>query len=1302
MTNLSPVAESNDDDNHDDSGNTQQQQPHQRRRVSFSDLTPTASARRAVSDPTPTHTTITTTSSSRPRHSSSWVSSARPPRSNDQNRTTTFAQHPTRQTGTTERVSRLFQRSTYASSPAQRVQQRLTHHRSADASSSAEKTVPTHTPHVRYRVGDPILIANHQSNWANLVNRYGYPPGQGYSEEEQKGPYVYVLSHVKKVHFEEDAEYYTVTRADTGADQRANAEWMVPMRSVRGEAAALAAATVAHHHDPSDQELARALSSSPGQETHFKCLEATLVCLLTPLFWMTDCLYLGVYKPALWLGKQSLRIGRWQANLCLNGASPYSVSMRFTMVNLLVCCSIWYMFIDQARLAFFAPDKDFGLAIVSCIVWTILVLELLCEVFIRPDGYRALLESDKAYAPSTARFINSFHLVFETIALAVFIPEFLCLWTSTYQCGDRPTFSFFHATLLAVLGPTRAKTFYGRAYLALVRLRVFGLVRHWKKMWINNTFIKMKWKINDSTKKKKVAPTTSSSPRPRLVGRGGGHHKEASTTRLEEQKEKDWALVNASNIGTALTVTNSHRALLIMWVIMGIFPLIGCINSNGGSNPVATDMVGQLQATNLAFTNASDPAECQFLQDSVISWILGVTAGAQVRWGPEVAGAFVLSVQISPSRCGFTGNTTMGCTYNGLITSDLCCALEQGTLSANDQERAEDLCAVWANTTVNTTDEELAKRAGVRVGSIDTIQTAPERGNLTLENGTTIESEEFFVVAKFNESSAVRPAALLSFLLQLSVLVCVLGGLSILRADAGVLVLGPLRRMLKIVARYAKNPLAPAATTHKGEDGDTDAESDDEAGSGQLGNFETEQLINAITKIADLLRKCWGVAGAGIISTNLATEEGALAEVFNPTVPGKSVYALFGFAAIHGFDHVLRNLGGEVMILINDVAAVLHGEVYRWGFGDSGQCNKNLGSAFLMVFRIGLVKEVIQKLEQATDVVFSNRSKKSRHRRSINPSKKKAQSSNTHASDPKLSRLQRARTAATERRLRKSHRASSHKAMSLSLESLPGISAFTDRAVIGMLKSFAGIYRDDKLLAWKDDFRLGAGVGAFSVSMIFGMDAGWAVEGAVGSSFKIDATYLSPHVNMAARMMTACNQYGVSILLSQAVQQLMSDKAQKKLRHLDTITVKGSTLKQKIYTYDARHKGVDFFLYARSDEQADLDSERYSPNIWETDQDLRAMRQHLTDDFEEAFNKGRTAYLGGDWPTAMNHLREANNIMVDTAKEMYYLEEGDVDEAEASELIIGDGPSKCLLNFMEKEGGKAPERWNGFRPLLNK
>lgn len=512
----------------------------------------------------------------------------------------------------------------------------------------------------------------------------------------------------------------------------------------------------------------------------------------------------------------------------------------------------------------------------------------------------------------------------------------------------------------------------------------------------------------------------------------------------------------------------------------------------------------------------------------------------------------------------------------------------------------------------------------------------------------------------------------------------------------------------------AKNPLASIRRKSSMDSSDDDTSEDteslssDEDGSSEdndLGSFETEQLINAVSKITDLLRKCWGVAGSDIISTNLSRQgQGSLTEVFNPTVPGKSVYALFGFCAVNAFDHYLRALGGDVMILINDVASVLHSEVFRWGLGDSGQCNKNLGSAWLMVFRIGNVKEVVQKLDEATNVVFSNTQKTWTGANQTTTRRRRGRSGVTPSSQ-----------FPSKPRRRKMKRNESANAMSLSLAQLPGISVFTDRALIGILKTFAGIHRDDKLMKWKRDFRLGAGVGAFSVNMIFGMDAGWAVEGAVGSEYKIDATYLSPHVNMASRMMSACKQYGVSVLLSQAVQELLSDVARSKLRHLDTVTVKGSSVRQRIYTYDARHKGADFFLFGKTNEQADTDSDQYNTNIWNTDQDLTAMRQHVTDDFLKEFDKGRQDYLAGHWPSAIKHLEIANEILLENMVEQGYIEYElkelqshalDEEDARLAEQEFRneteDGPSRRLLAYMRSQGGIAPAEWEGFRPLTSK
>jgi class 3 adenylate cyclase len=80
----------------------------------------------------------------------------------------------------------------------------------------------------------------------------------------------------------------------------------------------------------------------------------------------------------------------------------------------------------------------------------------------------------------------------------------------------------------------------------------------------------------------------------------------------------------------------------------------------------------------------------------------------------------------------------------------------------------------------------------------------------------------------------------------------------------------------------------------------------------------------------------------------------------------------------------------------------------------------------------------------------------------------------------------------------------------------------------------------------------------YKVKMGFGLHQGWAIEGAIGSSFKIDASYLSPNVNMAARLEAATKQYGVPLLVSGALHDCFSEDIKMLCREIDTVTVKGS------------------------------------------------------------------------------------------------------------------------------------------------
>lgn len=54
----------------------------------------------------------------------------------------------------------------------------------------------------------------------------------------------------------------------------------------------------------------------------------------------------------------------------------------------------------------------------------------------------------------------------------------------------------------------------------------------------------------------------------------------------------------------------------------------------------------------------------------------------------------------------------------------------------------------------------------------------------------------------------------------------------------------------------------------------------------------------------------------------------------------------------------------------------------------------------------------------------------------------------------------------------------------------------------------------------------------FEVRMGNGLHLGWAIEGAIGSFYKIDASYLSPNVNMANRLEAGTKIYGIPLLLT--------------------------------------------------------------------------------------------------------------------------------------------------------------------------
>jgi len=108
------------------------------------------------------------------------------------------------------------------------------------------------------------------------------------------------------------------------------------------------------------------------------------------------------------------------------------------------------------------------------------------EVIVRPRGYYKLIQSDRAFSPSTARHISRFHVIFETIALLTYVPEFMCIGSEI--CHRDRICSRVTSSVGFITGESQAISASSRFFLSLIILRLFGPIRHWKQNFINENF----------------------------------------------------------------------------------------------------------------------------------------------------------------------------------------------------------------------------------------------------------------------------------------------------------------------------------------------------------------------------------------------------------------------------------------------------------------------------------------------------------------------------------------------------------------------------------------------------------------------------------------------------------------------------------------------------------------------------------------------------------------------------------------------------------------------------------------------
>jgi hypothetical protein len=174
------------------------------------------------------------------------------------------------------------------------------------------------------------------------VNKLGFPRNHGKTETQNQGPFLYVLCIVKQVHFDEDERYYTVLRCDTNTEQRADPGYMEPIRD--GEIIEIA-------YQASQRSRMSMANQHVPITTNIGFCEQLLKSLIQ----------FGINMKQRWIPTfVRTRDGTKElVQRLLHGEPGCALHFRFSGINFLVCCSLFFLFHDIFTLGYLPASADY-------------------------------------------------------------------------------------------------------------------------------------------------------------------------------------------------------------------------------------------------------------------------------------------------------------------------------------------------------------------------------------------------------------------------------------------------------------------------------------------------------------------------------------------------------------------------------------------------------------------------------------------------------------------------------------------------------------------------------------------------------------------------------------------------------------------------------------------------------------------------------------------------------------------------------------------------------------------------------
>ena len=310
-----------------------------------------------------------------------------------------------------------------------------------------------------------------------------------------------------------------------------------------------------------------------------------------------------------------------------------------------------------------------------------------------------------------------------------------------------------------------------------------------------------------------------------------------------------------------------------------------------------------------------------------------------------------------------------------------------------------------------------------------------------------------------------------------------------------------------------------------------------------LKGMETNFLMNTILRIGSLMRVGFGSAGVDIISNNL--ERGRHKDVLFLNKQGSSVSCIFLFCDIRQFTDATECLQEEVFVFTNKIAAVVHSICHSYG----GSANKNIGDAFLLSW---LLDDAPPEKEEDEDP-FSSYSNN-------NLNSGSGLYALDHQADKALLSVVKISMALYFDKFftdQINAEAKNRLLTKFSKRKGPGMCCF--RTFIHVVLQ----YNTNLIFIILLYFHCTLSCCNISdnanfifitvVQMGFGLHAGKAVQGAIGSQRKLDATYVSESVERAEFLESSTKTYGVPLLMTDAFYNLLDPSNRYRCRKLDQL-----------------------------------------------------------------------------------------------------------------------------------------------------